>query len=116
MADTSPILTRIFCACGALFINTPEAVAFVETTLLSVTAEIIQEVNALSTVYVKATPEDGAFNDTDGPAADVPHFHDHLIIGLVLLQTIDLIRRGTDGLVPPNSQHHRLLVTVSVTF
>ncbi|KAJ7858340.1 hypothetical protein B0H14DRAFT_3635157 [Mycena olivaceomarginata] len=112
MADTSPILTRIFCACGALFINTPEAVAFVETTLLSVTAEIIQEVNALSTVYVKATPEDGAFNDTDGPAADVPHFHDHLIIGLVLLQTIDLIRRGTDGLVPPNSQHHRLLVTM----
>ncbi|KAJ7720852.1 hypothetical protein DFH07DRAFT_760681 [Mycena maculata] len=69
MADTPPMLVRIFRACGALFAKTFEAAMFVSETLDSVTAEISDEFDA------KSNSE--------------PH-HMHLIIALVLLETISV--------------------------
>ncbi|KAJ7301711.1 hypothetical protein DFH08DRAFT_723937 [Mycena albidolilacea] len=91
MADTLPILTRVFYACGALFVKTPEAAAFVESTLAAVTAEIGDEF--------------------DRPNADV-----HLIIGLVLLQMIQVFRSqeggGATNSTQTQTQHHAMLVTM----
>ncbi|KAJ7506921.1 hypothetical protein B0H11DRAFT_1973396 [Mycena galericulata] len=95
MVDTPPTLTRIFHACGALFVKTPEAAAFVSTTLLSVTTEISDQ---FSTV-----------NDT---SKDSDSHHVHLILALVLLQTICLFQRESGGFAPPNVQHHAMLVAM----
>ncbi|KAJ7133378.1 hypothetical protein C8R44DRAFT_23153 [Mycena epipterygia] len=98
MADTPPTLSRIFHACGALFVKTPEAAAFVATTLLSVTAEIISEFSMMSK---------GSNSDSD-----VSRHHTHLILALVLLQTICLFQREGGGLAPSNVQHHAMLVAM----
>jgi hypothetical protein len=47
MADTPPVLARVFHACGALFVKTPAAAAFVFETLGSVTAEIRDELGTV---------------------------------------------------------------------
>jgi hypothetical protein len=41
MKATLPILARIFRACGALFVKTPEGAAFAEAALESVTPDIM---------------------------------------------------------------------------
>jgi hypothetical protein len=53
-------------------------------------------------------------NDT--PDSSVSRNHTHLIIGLVLLQTICLFQREGGGLAPQNAQHHAMLVSVSRVF
>ncbi|KAF8142511.1 hypothetical protein K438DRAFT_1994918 [Mycena galopus ATCC 62051] len=98
MADPLPILTRIFQACGALFVKTPEAEVFVEATLSSAPSEISEK---FRTINESSEPDPNVF----------PH-QIHLIIGLVLLQTISLFRREGGIAVPnaPNAQHHAMLV------
>ncbi|KAF8215368.1 hypothetical protein K438DRAFT_1801129 [Mycena galopus ATCC 62051] len=98
MADTLPVLTRIFHACGALFVKTAEAAAFVETTIASVTAEISEEFRTV--------------NDTSDSDTNVFPHHIHLIIALVLLQTISLFQRQEGAHVPPNAPHHAMLVAM----
>ncbi|KAJ7704789.1 hypothetical protein B0H17DRAFT_1038568 [Mycena rosella] len=100
MADTTPTLRRIFHACGALFVKTPEAAAFVEATLASVTLEISEQFN---TVNEKS-------NKSDAGVA-VSH-HTHLILALVLLQTIYLFQREGGGIAPSNVEHHAMLVAM----
>ncbi|KAJ7174139.1 fungal-specific transcription factor domain-containing protein [Mycena crocata] len=98
MEDTPPILARIFHACGALFVKTSEAAAFVAETLTSVTAEISVE-----------------FSTVNETSADlhVSRHHTHLILALVLLQTICLFRREGAALAPTNDvQHHAMLVAM----
>ncbi|KAF7356015.1 Zinc finger protein klf1 [Mycena venus] len=98
MADTLPLLKHIFHACGALFVKTPEAVAFVETTVASVTAEITAQ---FSTV-----------NGTNNDTSEFRH-HVHLIIALVLLQTITVFQREGGGRsATPDAPHHSLLVSL----
>jgi hypothetical protein len=126
MTDTHPILTRVFYACGALFVKTPEAAAFVESTLVAVTAEIggeFDRVSAPSTTLNSADrflPSLHQLGDANAreqhqsePNADV-----HLIIGLVLLQMIQVFRSQEGGGATNNTQtqtqHHVMLVTVSV--
>jgi hypothetical protein len=41
-----------------------------------------------------------------------PH-HIHVIVGLVLLQTISLLRREGERAAPPNTRLHAMLVAVS---
>ncbi|KAJ7245356.1 hypothetical protein B0H12DRAFT_785271 [Mycena haematopus] len=98
MADTLPILTRIFQACGALFVKTPEAASFVEATVASVTREISDEFRKV--------------NDTIDFDSNVSPYHIHLIIALVLLQTIFLFQQEGEGLAQPNAQYHVMLVAM----
>ncbi|KAJ6548675.1 hypothetical protein B0H19DRAFT_1161593 [Mycena capillaripes] len=101
MADTPPLLVRIFHACGALFVKTPEATMFVETTITSVTAEISEEFMACSRLG----------NNTIDSSMSCPRIH--LIIGLVLLQTICLFLRQEGGpLAAANPQQHAMLVAM----
>ncbi|KAF7364561.1 Zinc finger protein klf1 [Mycena venus] len=98
MADTLPLLTRIFHACGALFVKTAEAAAFVKTTLASVMAEI-----------------DALFSTVNDPSDsnNVFRHHIHLIIGLVLVQTIIVFQReGSGEPATPEAPHHSLLVSL----
>ncbi|KAJ6585674.1 fungal-specific transcription factor domain-containing protein [Mycena capillaripes] len=100
MAETPPTLMRIFHACGALFVQTPEAAVFVETTITAVTAEISEE---FSTVHSRLANDTSHFDS-------VSRHRIHLIIALVLLQTICVFLRqsGTKS----NPQHHAMLVTM----
>ncbi|KAJ7712366.1 hypothetical protein B0H16DRAFT_1625176 [Mycena metata] len=108
--STPPTLLRIFHACGALFVKTAEASVFVASTLASATAEIGMEFRKLN-----ATP------DADHPSAPTSlQLHTtHLIIGLVLLQTVCLFQ-GENGAregvktqpQQPNVEHHAMLVTL----
>ncbi|KAJ6570838.1 hypothetical protein DFH09DRAFT_1032814 [Mycena vulgaris] len=101
LADTPPTLACIFDACGALFVKTPEAAAFVETTLVSATAEISEQFSTVN----------GDSNTSDATASASRH-HMHLILALVLLQTICLFQREGGGLAPSNVQHHAMLVAM----
>ncbi|KAJ7893373.1 hypothetical protein B0H14DRAFT_2334836 [Mycena olivaceomarginata] len=92
MADTPPFLARIFHACGALFLDTPEAAVFVATTFSSSAAEI--------------TEKFGMFDDGSS------RYHVHVIVGLVLLQTITLLRREGERAAPPNTPLHAMLVAM----
>ncbi|KAJ6530939.1 hypothetical protein DFH09DRAFT_1044685 [Mycena vulgaris] len=103
LADTPPTLARIFHACGALFVKTPAAAAFVETTLVSATAEISEQFS---------TVNENSNNSADaGVSASASH-HTHLILALVLLQTICLFQREGGGFAPSNVQHHAMLVAM----
>ncbi|KAJ6582376.1 hypothetical protein B0H19DRAFT_1252478 [Mycena capillaripes] len=94
MANTPPFLVQTFHACGALFIKTPEAAAFLEATLISVEAETSK---AFATI-----------NDiSDFHLASAPHVH--LIIALVLLQTMSMFLREGGRLSPASPQHHAML-------
>ncbi|KAF8175608.1 hypothetical protein K438DRAFT_1847413 [Mycena galopus ATCC 62051] len=97
MADPLPILTRIFHACGALFVKTPEAEVFVEATLSSAPSEISEKFRTI--------------NESSESDSNVFPHQIHLIIGLVLLQTISLFRRE-GGIAAPNAQHHAMLVAI----
>jgi hypothetical protein len=107
MSNTSPLLTRIFHACGAMLMNTAEAATFVDMTLSSATAEIVQIFSTLQ--------EGNLFPDTSDPVSDVPRYHVDLIVGLVLLQTIYVLRGGGQGLVSLNLGHHGRLLWVSLS-
>ncbi|KAJ6453164.1 hypothetical protein C8R45DRAFT_1083194 [Mycena sanguinolenta] len=98
MADTLPLLTRIFQACGALFVKTPEAASFVESTVASVTREISEEFRKV--------------NETIDFDSNVAPHHIHLIIALVLLQTIFLFQQEAEGTAQPNAQYHAMLVAM----
>ncbi|KAJ7615656.1 fungal-specific transcription factor domain-containing protein [Mycena polygramma] len=101
MAETPPTLVRIFHACGALFVKTPDAAAFVEATLTSVTAEISEEFSAVS--------------DTSSSELGISCHHVHLIIALVLLQTVCLFQRESGWLdLSPSmaNEHHTMLVAM----
>jgi hypothetical protein len=50
MAETPQTLMRLFHACGALFVKTPESATFVETTLRSVTADISEQFSSVRRV------------------------------------------------------------------
>ncbi|KAJ7015778.1 hypothetical protein C8F04DRAFT_716528 [Mycena alexandri] len=106
IGSTPPTLLRIFHACGALFVKTAEATAFVTSTLASATAEISQEFSKLN-----------ATSDADHPPASTSLQHNtHLIIGLVLLQTVCLFQGESEGGVKTqphtNVEHHAMLVTM----
>ncbi|KAJ7301484.1 fungal-specific transcription factor domain-containing protein [Mycena albidolilacea] len=101
MADTPPSLTRIFHACGALFVNTPEATAFVQSTVSSVTAHIIAEFMSIT--------------ETINPDSDVPLDQIYLIIGLVLLQIISVLQSAGERPAIPNPHHHSMLVMIRRT-
>jgi hypothetical protein len=106
MADTSPRLARIFYACGATFLDTPEAAAFVETEL----SEIIEE---FATLSAQETLDATDFQ------FDVHHRQIQLIIGLVLIQAMFLLQRRGEGPPPPDPKRallHGLLVAVSYCF
>ncbi|KAJ6514850.1 hypothetical protein C8R47DRAFT_1032458 [Mycena vitilis] len=93
MAETPVMLVRIFHACGALFVRTPNAAAFVEATLTSVTAEIDEEFSVLGISYR----------------------HIHLLVALVLLQTVYLFQRESaamDQSRPPLYKYHTMLVAM----
>ncbi|KAJ7616674.1 hypothetical protein FB45DRAFT_231372 [Roridomyces roridus] len=94
MENTPPLLARTFHACGALFVKTPEAAAFVADTLASVTAEI---------AVILGEPGDYEMEEAEGRL--------HLILALVLLQTICLFKRESDGFAP-NARHHAMLVSM----
>ncbi|KAJ7927646.1 hypothetical protein B0H13DRAFT_2653376 [Mycena leptocephala] len=97
MADTPPVLARVFHACGALFVKTPAAAAFVFETLGSVTAEIRDE-------FAMANEASSSISGADAHQM-------HLILALVLLQTIGLFQRERGGPAPENiQQHHAMLV------
>ncbi|KAJ6486523.1 fungal-specific transcription factor domain-containing protein [Mycena vitilis] len=101
MAETPTLLVRIFHACGALFVRTPSAAAFVEATLASATAEIDEEFSMIS--------------DTTSPEMGIPYHHIHLIVALVLLQTVYLFQRESAGRDRPLStvtKHHTMLVAM----
>ncbi|KAJ7303433.1 hypothetical protein DFH08DRAFT_55848 [Mycena albidolilacea] len=102
MADTSPRLARIFYACGAMFLDTPEAAAFVETEL----SEIIEE---FATLSAQETLDATDFQ------FDVHHRQIQLIIGLVLIQAMFLLQRRGEGPPPPDPKRallHGLLVAM----
>ncbi|KAJ7301478.1 hypothetical protein DFH08DRAFT_827517 [Mycena albidolilacea] len=80
MADTSPLLTRIFHACGAISMNTPEAATVVDGTLSSATAEIIQICSMLQNGNLFLN------HDATDPVSDIPYQHVDLTLGFVLLQ------------------------------
>ncbi|KAJ7763504.1 hypothetical protein B0H14DRAFT_2972275 [Mycena olivaceomarginata] len=98
MADTPAFLGRVFQACGALFLDTPEAAAFVATTLSSSAAEM--------------TAEFSKVNDRSEFDERSSRHHTHVIVGLVLLQTISLLRREGERAAPPNAQLHAMLVAM----
>lgn len=98
LADTPPVLARIFHACGALFVRTPDAAAFVAATLASASADIAR-------TFCEVDERDA---DADGDAT----LHMHLILALVLLQTICLLQRADGGLAPPMAQQHRMLISL----
>ncbi|KAJ7306899.1 hypothetical protein DFH08DRAFT_720522 [Mycena albidolilacea] len=91
MADTPPILARVFHACGAIFVRTREAAAFVEGSVEALTADINKEIRIVSRPI-------------------------HLIMALVLLQTISLFRRDRegagDGMSASSAQQHAMLVAM----
>ncbi|KAK7000138.1 zinc finger protein klf1 [Favolaschia claudopus] len=141
MSSTHPLLTKAFYACGALFVPTPEAEAFVEVTMAEVGREVAQLYNATTTkssTPTTTTPTDSELNTpTITPAAananvlsgHQQHQDIDLILALVLLQTIQLFRRqgpshhsptdGQEGIAVAasqaqalNPQHHAMLVSL----
>ncbi|KAK7044943.1 hypothetical protein R3P38DRAFT_2881837 [Favolaschia claudopus] len=140
MSLTHPLLTKAFYACGALFVPTPEAEAFVEVTMAEVGREVTQLYDATATkssTPTTTTPTDSELNTpTITPAANANVLSGHqqhqdidLILALVLLQTIQLFRRqgqshhsptdGQEGIAVAtshaqalNTQHHAMLVSV----
>ncbi|KAJ7652454.1 hypothetical protein DFH06DRAFT_1418953, partial [Mycena polygramma] len=87
MEETPTMLVRIFHACGALFVRTPDAAAFVEATL----------------------------TDTSSSELGISYHHIHLIIALVLLQTVYLFQResaGQDQQPSTVNKHHTMLVAM----
>ncbi|KAJ7806999.1 fungal-specific transcription factor domain-containing protein [Mycena olivaceomarginata] len=97
ITDTPPILARVFHACGAVFVRTREAAAFVEGSVEALTTDISEEIRMLT--------------DTS------QHSHSiHLIMALVLLQTISLFRRDREGagggMSASSAQQHAMLVAM----
>ncbi|KAJ7810709.1 hypothetical protein B0H14DRAFT_3480381 [Mycena olivaceomarginata] len=99
IAATLPILMRIFRACGALFAKTSEGAGFAEMTLSDIVSDIMVESSRL--------------NDSGKDfGSDVSRSQIQLVIALVLLQTIPLFHRESEGAASPNLQYHALLVAI----
>ncbi|KAJ7616001.1 hypothetical protein FB45DRAFT_1064171 [Roridomyces roridus] len=99
MENTPPLLARVFHACGALFVKTREAATFVTDTFTSITAEI---------AVILGEAGDGSMSSV---AVEEAEGRLHLILALVLLQTICLFKRESDGFAP-NERHHTMLVSM----
>ncbi|RDB14606.1 Zinc finger protein klf1 [Hypsizygus marmoreus] len=94
MEDKPLILVRAMQACGALFVKTPTAVAFVDETLSSTRDALIQE-------FAKTSSD--------------PREQNHLILTVVLLQTIGLFHQKADQRISSNVYHGMLVMMIRRT-
>ncbi|GLB38794.1 putative zinc finger, C2H2 type [Lyophyllum shimeji] len=94
MDDKPFLLMRAMQACGALFVKNDTATAFIDDTLASMRDALVQEFTKISTD---------------------PREQNHLILTVVLLQTIGLFHQKADQRISSNVYHGMLVMMIRRT-
>ena len=107
-----PMLLRAMQACGAIFIKTPVAQAFVEKTLGSSRDMLVQEFVRSHFQLLSGS----TFNSNliqNKPSLDPKH-QIHIIMTLILLQTIGLFHQDPQQRASSNIYHGMLVLVTSL--